>query len=40
MTGRRQIGRREFYRRGGIENTRLFRKASSKGWWTYWELTT
>lgn len=32
----RQISRREFYQRGGLENPHLFRKGSSRGWWTYW----
>lgn len=37
VIGYRQISRRQFYLSSGFENPRLFRKASSKGWWTYWE---
>lgn len=36
---RQQISKREWYSRGGLSNPGLFRKQSSKGWFTYWRTT-
>lgn len=37
--GYQQISKQEWYSRGGLENPKLFRKQSSKGWITYWRTT-
>lgn len=34
--GHKRIGKKEWYLLGGFANSKLFRKATKRGVWTYW----
>ena len=38
MLNAERISRREFYHRGGLAHPRLYRKANSRGAWSYYML--
>lgn len=36
--GRERMSKKAWYEAGGFANSALFRKADSRGRWTYWRL--